>query len=101
MVWQIRCRIAACVALWPASAVGAGNLCTSVKRRSTRLWAIAAHSTSLRVSSVRAVASSIREKTSAKPPGATTRGSPKRGLPVMRPCSASEVTDSTIARMSR
>ena len=42
-----------------------------------------------------------RENTSAKPPGATTRGSPSRGLPAMRPCSASDVTDSTIARMSR
>ena len=55
----------------------------------------------LSVSSVRAVASSRRENTSARPLGGTTRGSPNRGLPEMRPCSASDVTDSTIARMSR
>jgi len=36
-------------------------------------------------SSVRAVASSIREKTSASPPGAITRASPNFNLPVMRP----------------
>ncbi|MHC2438057.1 hypothetical protein ACVMB0_005432 [Bradyrhizobium sp. USDA 4451] len=59
------------------------------------------HALSSSVSSVRAVASSMREKTSATPPGATTRASPSRSLPGIRPCSASGVTDSTIARMSR
>ena len=43
----------------------------------------------------------MRENTSANPPGATTRASLSLGLPVMRPCSASDVTDSTTARMSR
>ncbi|MGY3421345.1 hypothetical protein ACVWZW_001820 [Bradyrhizobium sp. F1.13.4] len=59
------------------------------------------HSASLSVSSVRAVASIKRAKTSAKPLGGTTLGSPSRGLPERRPCSASDVTDSTMARMSR
>ena len=102
MVWQIRCRIAACVACRRHRTQVRRTAARMSSSRSTRLCATAAHSTSASVSSVsrrriQHAGKHVGEAARRRRPAA--RRSP--ALAAMRPCSASDVTDSTIARMSR
>jgi hypothetical protein len=84
MVWQMRLRIAAFVAV-VLSATGLASCCVRANRRSARFWAIRSHSASDNAFSVSAVLSNVRANTLANPRGTIARGSIHPAGPVLRP----------------